>query len=692
MNLRRPLLRHSIVGVVCSVAFTAVTGFPAAPGDPEVNETTVAIRDDALAGGATLAVDVDGGPELIAFTWAAATAATFELRALDGDGWSDWLTLDGEPNEGPDTSSAEWTPTGYAGPAFLGRDISDVEVRTTAGDPHGLVLHAIDSEPVEIGDGVASAATQPPLVITRAQWGADESWRDDSGGECDGEPAYSDDIQMATVHHTVNANDYTQAESAAIIRGIYDFHVHGNGWCDIGYQFLVDRFGQIFEGRYGGITRSPIGGHASGFNTVSTGVAMIGDYTETPVPPSAYSALVDVLAFKLAHHGVDPLGTSTVTVGSNSSARWPEGTRVTLPNIEGHRDSNNTSCPGAMLYALLPQLRTDVANEISEQGLQPVFTLGRIAASDRFATAASIARSTFPSASTAFLARGDGTTGFADTLAANYLAGLVGAPVLLSATDHVPASTLDALDGLGVETLHLLGGPAAIGTEVETALVDRGLTTTRVEGADRFETAANIARVPGTGAVGLDGGRKTAILSSGRSFADALAAGGIVYGRHFPQLLTEPNLLPSATSNALRDLGIQHVIITGGPSAVSSVVELQLGALGISTERVAGATRYDTALALANLSIGRYGYSPATIDIATGESFPDALAGGSHAGTNGSPLILTPNATPSGSTTPAVCNFLQANGAAITRGTILGGRSAVKSGTKYHMEECIQAG
>ena len=549
--------------------------------------------------------------------------------------------------------------------------------------PSGLVLHAIDSDPVASDELVsASAVAQPPTIITRAQWGADESWRDDSGGECDGTPDYVDDIQMGFVHHTAGESPVTSGDSAAIIRGIYDFHVHSNGWCDVGYNFFVDPFGQVFEGRFGGIRRTAIGGHASGFNSVSTGVSVLGDYTSTDITPAAYQALVDVLAFKLGYHGVDPKGSSTVRVGSNTSARWPEGTMVTLPNISGHRDGNNTACPGQKLYDRLPQLRNDVAAAITARGYQPAFTLTRLSGADRFATAAAVAKATFPTATAAYLARGDD---FADALAANYLAGHGTVPVLLASRTTVPQATLDALTALGVTSVRLLGGTAALGPEVESLLRARGLSVDRIAGADRYETAAAIAKQAGAGAVGQDGGRRTAVLSSGTSYPDALAAGGIVFAQHLPQLLSTQGGLSQAASAALTDLGIQHVIITGGPNALGQLVETGINLMGITTERIAGADRYATAVALADLSVDRYGFAPGHLDVATGQAFPDALTAGAHVGTTRSPLLLTLTKDLS----PGICDFVHRRGG-VTAGHVIGGPVAVDSLVKYLLEECIQ--
>ena len=122
-------------------------------------------------------------------------------------------------------------------------------------------------------------------------------------------------IHLAFVHHTAGSNSYTRAQSAAIVRGIELYHVKGNGWNDIGYNFLVDKYGQMFEGRYGGMTRPVVGAHSMGFNSGSFGVAVIGDYGSTSITPAARAALVSLLAWRLDLAHVDPLSTRGVGLG-----------------------------------------------------------------------------------------------------------------------------------------------------------------------------------------------------------------------------------------------------------------------------------------------------------------------------------------------------------------------------------------
>ena len=196
----------------------------------------------------------------------------------------------------------------------------------------------------------AEALTTQPPIITRAQWSADESLR-----RCG--PDYAPALKMAHVHHTVNSNSYSQSEADDLIRGIYAYHVKGRKYCDIAYNFLIDRFGRIYEGRYGGIDQPVIGGHAMGFNTSSTGIAALGTFTSQPPPRKVVSAYKRLLAWRLDVAHLRPTGTTVMTSGGGSSQKFERGEQVTLPIISGHRDTGLTSCPGAKLYEKLPVIR-----------------------------------------------------------------------------------------------------------------------------------------------------------------------------------------------------------------------------------------------------------------------------------------------------------------------------------------------
>ena len=178
-----------------------------------------------------------------------------------------------------------------------------------------------------------------PAIITRQAWGADERIRRDN-------PAIARTLTTAIVHHTAGAEPATPAQSAAIVRGIYLYHVRGNGWDDLGYNFLVDRFGQVFEGRYGGVERNVIGAHSQGFNTGSVGISLIGNYGQRTASVAARSAIARLLAWRLDVAHVDPLTSAPVVSGGNP--RYRKGTPLFLRAVSGHRDTGYTSCPGRL--------------------------------------------------------------------------------------------------------------------------------------------------------------------------------------------------------------------------------------------------------------------------------------------------------------------------------------------------------
>ena len=198
----------------------------------------------------------------------------------------------------------------------------------------------------------ALASATQPAIVTRAEWGANEEI-------VRANPIYARSLKLAIVHHTVTPNTYTRAQAAAIVRGIEYFHVRGNGWNDIGYNFLVDRFGTVYEGRGGGIDRRVVGAHAAGFNTGTVGVSLLGTFQRVAPSRPMQSALVRLLAWRLDVAHVDPL--STVVYTSAGNPKFRRGRLVTLRAVSGHRDTGPTECPGGDAYRLLPSLARRVA-------------------------------------------------------------------------------------------------------------------------------------------------------------------------------------------------------------------------------------------------------------------------------------------------------------------------------------------
>ena len=285
---------------------------------------------------------------MVGVGWDDNSDRTVRVRTREGGQWTDWKNL--EKAEGPDSSSSEGRHSKTATePTWVGRaDAYEIQVTPPVGPIHvHLVRESGPKIHLQAMSAHAEASAPVPPINPRSSWGARAPKT---------APSYASAVQMAFVHHTVNANNYAPADVPAILRGIQAYHMDSNGWDDIGYNFLVDRFGRVWEGRSGGIDRPVIGAHTLGFNTGSTGVSVIGDFTSTNPPDASLQAVGQLLAWKFSLNGVDPGGTNVMTSG-DSGSRWPAGTRVTLNNISGHKDANYTDCP-ALLYNFLPQIRS----------------------------------------------------------------------------------------------------------------------------------------------------------------------------------------------------------------------------------------------------------------------------------------------------------------------------------------------
>ncbi|WP_432066563.1 N-acetylmuramoyl-L-alanine amidase [Streptomyces sp. C10-9-1] len=209
---------------------------------------------------------------------------------------------------------------------------------------------------VSVPPAPPSTEPQPPIT-SRADWGADESISPEEPGYLPGEK-----VKAVVVHHTAESNSYTCDQAPAVVRGIYAYHVKQLGWKDLGYNFLVDKCGTVYEGRKGGIDRPVMGAHAYGFNSETTGISVLGTYTDTAPSQAAMVSVARIAAWKLGQYGVDPAGTTTLTAGaagrSYTGKTWANGAKLPFPVIHGHRDGYNTQCPGNALYAQLATLRS----------------------------------------------------------------------------------------------------------------------------------------------------------------------------------------------------------------------------------------------------------------------------------------------------------------------------------------------
>ncbi|MGW8568234.1 N-acetylmuramoyl-L-alanine amidase [Isoptericola sp. NPDC055881] len=338
-----------------------VTAVPA--GDPPAAHPVparvrrAALRQDARRSDLRTATADVTGYATVGITWESTPDAkdlTVSVRTSeDGRTWSPWEAV--ETEAGPDGRVSGTEPLVVGDVARVAARVTGPGVAATSGltlavvDPgdsaadDDVPMPALATSPYGAAVGTALTPPTAPVVNSRAAWGADESimtWTPQQG-----------QVRAATIHHTAHsstANSYTAADVPAILRGIYAYHAKTLGWGDIGYNFLVDKFGRVWEGRAGGITAQTIGAHAKGYNTNATGISVLGNFDEATVPDAAVDAVVNLAAWKLALHGVKADGSTTI--GDS-----------TLPTIFGHRDVAATACPGASLYQRLPEIRRRAA-------------------------------------------------------------------------------------------------------------------------------------------------------------------------------------------------------------------------------------------------------------------------------------------------------------------------------------------
>jgi len=310
--------------------------------------------------------------------------------SVDAVRWTSWQHTEAGGDDGPDAGSAEarqaaqvarsaGRAAGETTAAVWVGDASYLQTRI-AGDsrrakPEDVIAHLVDSQGLgrsalgRAADALgaawrgasspppAQAGARQPAIVSRQGWGADESWRRS-------EPSYSSTLKAGILHHTAGSNSYTREQSPAVLRGDYYYHTKVNGWSDLGYNYVVDRYGTIYEGRYGGITSNVLGAHAGGFNTSTFGVSIMGDFTDGMPPKAARDAVVRLVAWRQDLAGIDPLGTTVLT--SAGSSRYSAGVQVRLNTLAGHRDVSATACPGDALYPQMSSLRRRIAERIAD--------------------------------------------------------------------------------------------------------------------------------------------------------------------------------------------------------------------------------------------------------------------------------------------------------------------------------------
>jgi hypothetical protein len=296
--------------------------------------------------------------ELAGVQWSGPAEAAIELRARAPAGsWSPWVTASvlGHDGDGRVARTEVFGEPVWTGPA------DGVQLRADR-PVQGVRVHFVDP-----GDGGAHSASfalaqpvldagpgQPP-IIARGAWAQGQAHPQHP-------PEYGT-VKLAFVHHTVNPNGYSAGAVPSMLRAIFDYHVFVRGFFDIAYNYVIDLYGRIWEGRVGGIDMPVIGAQAGGYNTESTGVAVLGDFMDVVPSQAAISSLQHLLAWKLSLHGLPALGYTTVIVDPYDAFYTPfaPGAHVSLPRVAGHRQGDSTDCPGDAFFARLPAIRPRVA-------------------------------------------------------------------------------------------------------------------------------------------------------------------------------------------------------------------------------------------------------------------------------------------------------------------------------------------
>lgn len=537
--------------------------------------------------------------------------------------------------------------------------------------------------------GTATTATATthgtgPTIITRAEWGADESIRTNLLGT-------NTTVKSVVIHHTAGSNSYSRDTAAQQMRGIYAYHAKTLGWGDIGYHFVVDQFGRIYEGRHGSLTASPKGAHTAGNNVDTMGVSAMGNYDVTAPPQVMVDAIGHVTGWKLSQYGRNPQGTVTQSVGGVSGSKYNPRQRVTLPTVNAHRDTYQTACPGRYLYPLMGQIRDAAAWHAANDPALPAgdalyAEYGDTVRShgDRGLAVRALQNALnnwgFPVGTVdgvwgpmtndglrSFQAsRGLPQDGDVDRGDWRLLAGLPPAGQLMY--DRYGGTTLSSgARGQAVRALQYTlndggfgagapdgsFGPATAGAlrrfqdakglvqDVAVhhndwrALSGIGYTPSapvaRLWGSDRYGAAAAVSEAYAPGV-------EVAYVANGRKFAGAMTASAPAGRDDAPVLLVRPGGVPGDTVRELERLRPRRIVIVGGPRSVSDGVRSQLRRYATSGQvtRWWGDDRYSTAAEVAS----RYPSGANIAYIVNGQKFPGAMTAAAPAGRDNGPVLL----------------------------------------------------
>lgn len=594
-----------------------------------------------------------------------------QVRVTEGGRWSAWTELELDRDHGPDPGSEEARrATRVGSDPLTTADATRVQVRIdspTGTVPAGTALTAVHA-PTSPSDAaitpgrmtassaLGGSAASMPTIITRAQWGADESLRNR-------EPYYTGAIRAGFVHHTASTSSYSPAQAAAQVRAIYAYHTKSLGHSDIDYNFVVDRFGRLYEGRYGGMARAVLGGHTAGFNENTFAVVALGNFQA--VSPSASDlaaikvSIARLFAWKLGLYGVNPSSTARlVSAGFIRATKYPKGSIASIPAVSSHQTVNFTACPGTYLQAQMPAIRA-LAAKYAKVGISSptlaasAVTYGErstVAVSSYTARAVDWTATVLSPCSPIPVRTFKGSRGSAGTIGFSWdLRDASGEPVL-------PAGYTIALSGKQTDGTVLTAVPATL-TITPRAGGSWGPcgNASRVIGGSDAVTSVLWGRSsrPSSRTIVLTG----TATASNTARAAGMAAAPLARALDAPLLLTAQATLSSSVAADITARRATEVIIVGSTSVVSTSVARSVAAIGAKVTRLSGATAAGTAAAVA----ARMGRSSSAVLVEPVSSPAHSHVGSALAASRGVPLLLVTT-----SSVPAVTRAALAGKTSVT--------------------------
>lgn len=561
---------------------------------------------------------VNSDNALIGVTWQGSIDPEVSLSyRLDGEEkWSEWIPLESEEVGKEGISGSEPYSLFYADGVRIkvkNLNVKGLKAVLISDTPVGSISENLSESRAATSSSSKSFSTgfNGLTINTRSAWGADESkmtWT-----------PKTNKIQGAVIHHTASSNNYSKNQVAQQIRNIYHYHAVTLRWGDIGYNVIVDKYGGVWEGRAGGLSKQIHAAHAGNANGTTFGISVMGNFSNHAPTQLVQDQVAKTIAWKFRLHNVgDPLGKANVL--------HEDGKNRYLPRITGHRDVGWTNCPGNAFYSQLPNIRNKV-KYYYDGGTQIPKTFKRVAGKNRYITNALIVNRYASKNAPAFVVTGKD---FPDSLTASPAVSKEGGALYMVGS-NISSEVWTALKTQSPKKIYIIGGLGAVSSEIEKQLNSLA-PVERVAGGDRFETSDKVFER-------FFEESSTTFVATGRNFPDALAASSVSGSMKSPLLLVKRGERPLSekTVERMQLAGNSRVIVAGGSGVVPDSTVSWFKSKGFSVERVGGKDRWETNYLLNKVRKD----SPSTAWVASGYSYSDSLSASVPASSFSSRLVLS---------------------------------------------------